>query len=155
MSMFGVVLFNPEIAPNTGNIMRLCANTNCYLRIIEPMGFDINEKSLRRAGMDYIKEVNIKIFKNIDDFLTTKEFSRYFLVTKYGKKKYNEFKYINGDCFIFGSESKGLTHDVFKKFKYSEKISIPMASKSRSINLANAVAICIYESLRQNKFQFL
>ena len=107
------------------------------------IGFDINEKSLRRAGLDYIKNVDIKIFENIDDFLTTNEYKRYLLVTKYGHKSYESLNYSKGDCFIFGSESKGLSHEVFKKFKCSEKISIPMASKSISINLANSVAICI------------
>ena len=155
MSAFGIVLFNPEIAPNTGNIIRLCANTKCKLSMIKPIGFDINEKSLRRAGLDYIKNVDIKIFENIDDFIAINEYNRYLLVTKYGHKSYESLNYSKGDCFIFGSESKGLSHEVFKKFKCSEKISIPMASKSRSINLANSVAICIYEALRQNKFQFL
>ncbi len=155
MSVFGIVLFNPEIPPNTGNIMRLCANTGCNLRIIKPMGFEINQKSLRRAGMDYMKNVDIKVFENINHFVASNEYERYFLVSKYGKISYEKLNYKKGDCFIFGSESKGLSYDVLKKFKDSEKIYIPMTSESRSLNLANSVSICIYEALRQNKFQFL
>ena len=86
MHLFGVVLFNPEIPPNTGNIIRLCANTGCCLHLIKPMGFSLNEKSLRRAGMDYIKNVKISIHENIFDFLKKDLFSRYFIVTKYGKE---------------------------------------------------------------------
>ena len=155
MSVFGIVLFNPEIPPNTGNVMRLCANTRCSLRIIKPMGFEINEKSLRRAGMDYIQNVDTKIFENIDDFIISNEYKRYFLVTKYGKISYEKLDYQKGDCFIFGSESQGLSHEIFKKFKKSEKIYIPMAGKSRSLNLSNSVAICVYEALKQNEFQDL
>ena len=90
MHSFGIVLFNPEIPPNTGNIIRLCANTGCCLHLIEPMGFSLNEKSLRRAGMDYVKDVKISIHENIFDFLNKDLFSRYFIVTKYGKQTYTK-----------------------------------------------------------------
>ncbi len=155
MSTFGIVLFNPEIPPNTGNIMRLCANTSSSLHIIRPMGFDINEKSLRRAGMDYLKNIRISIHENISDFLNKSSFTRYFMVSKYGQYNYAEIKYKQNDCFIFGSESNGLPEKIVKKFKNSKKISIPMTPESRSLNLANSVSIIIYEALRQNKFQFL
>ncbi len=155
MPTFGIVLFNPEIPPNTGNIMRLCVNTGCSLHIIKPIGFEINEKAVRRAGMDYIKEIKTSIYDNIDDFLIANNFSRYFLVSKYGEKSYEKYKYKIGDCFIFGSESKGLSNEILKKFENSPRIFIPMTKKSRSLNLANAVSVCIYEALRQNKFQFL
>ena len=155
MHSFGIVLFNPEIPPNTGNIIRLCANTGCCLHLIKPMGFSLNEKSLRRAGMDYVKDVKISIHENIFDFLNKDLFSRYFIVTKYGKQTYTKKKYFKNDCFIFGSESKGIPKHILNEFENSKKISIPMIYGSRSLNLANSVSIVIYEALRQNKFQFL
>tara|TARA_B100001989_G_scaffold63762_1_gene43015 strand:- start:219 stop:686 length:468 start_codon:yes stop_codon:yes gene_type:complete len=155
MNSFGIVLFNPEIPPNTGNIIRLCANTGCCLHLIEPMGFSLNEKSLRRAGMDYVKDVKISIHENIFDFLNKNLFGRYFIVTKYGKEDYTNIKYFKNDCFIFGSESKGIPKNILNEFENSKKISIPMICGSRSLNLSNSVSIVIYEALRQNKFQFL
>ena len=155
MHSFGIVLFNPEIPPNTGNIIRLCANTGCCLHLIEPMGFSLNEKSLRRAGMDYVKDVKISIYENIFDFLNKDLFRRYFIVTKYGKEAYTKIKYFKNDCFIFGSESKGIPEPILNEFENSKKISIPMIQGSRSLNLSNSVSIVVYEALRQNKFQFL
>ena len=155
MHSFGIVLLNPEIPPNTGNIIRLCANTGCCLHLIKPMGFSLNEKSLRRAGMDYIKNVKISIHENIFDLLDKDLFNKYFIVTKYGKSTYTEHKYFKNDCFIFGSESKGIPTNILKRFENSKKISIPMIFGSRSLNLANSVSVVIYEALRQNKFQFL
>ncbi len=155
MHLFGVVLFNPEIPPNTGNIIRLCANSGCCLHLIKPMGFSLTEKSLRRAGMDYVKNVNISVHENIFDLINKGLFKRYFIVTKYGEKSYTDIKYLKNDCFIFGSESKGIPINILKEFENSNKISIPMINGSRSLNLANSVSIVIYEALRQNKFQFL
>ena len=155
MHLFGIVLFNPEIPPNTGNIIRLCANTGCCLHLVKPLGFSLNEKSLRRAGMDYVKNVKISVHENIFDLINKGLFKRYFIVTKYGEKAYTEKKYFNNDCFIFGSESKGIPKNILKEFENSNKISIPMIDGSRSLNLANSVSIVIYEALRQNKFQFL
>ena len=155
MHSIGIVLFNPEIPPNTGNIIRLCSNTGCSLHLIKPMGFNLNEKSLRRAGMDYVKDVKISIYENIFDFLNKDLFRRYFIVTKYGKEAYTNRKYFKNDCFIFGSESKGIPKNILNEFESSEKISIPMLCGSRSLNLSNSVSIVVYEALRQNKFQFL
>ena len=155
MHSFGIVLFNPEIPPNTGNIIRLCSNTGCSLHLIKPMGFNLNEKSLRRAGMDYVKDVKISIYENIFDFLNKDLFRRYFIVTKYGKEAYTNIKYFKNDCFIFGSESKGIPKNILNEFENSKKISIPMIQGSRSLNLSNSVSIVVYEALRQNKFQFL
>ena len=155
MHLFGVVLFNPEIPPNTGNIIRLCANSGCCLHLIKPMGFSLTEKSLRRAGMDYVKNVKISVHENIFDLINKGLFKRYFIVTKYGEKSYTDIKYLKNDCFIFGSESKGIPINILKEFENSKKISIPMIYGSRSLNLANSVSIVIYEALRQNKFQFL
>ena len=155
MHSFGIVLFNPEIPPNTGNIIRLCSNTGCSLHLIKPIGFNLNEKSLRRAGMDYVKDVKISIYENIFDFLNNDLFRRYFIVTKYGKEAYTNIKYFKNDCFIFGSESKGIPKHILNEFENSKKILIPMIQGSRSLNLSNSVSIVVYEALRQNKFQFL
>ena len=155
MTSFGIVLFNPEIPPNTGNIMRLCSNTGFSLHIIKPMGFDISDKSLKRAGMDYLKNVKTSIYDNISEFLILDLFERYFLVSKYGEINYSQIKFKKNDCFVFGSESSGLPEKIIKKFMNSKKIFIPMIKGSRSLNLANAVSIITYEALRQNKFQFL
>ena len=103
MHLIGIVLFNPEIPPNTGNIIRLCSNTGCSLHLIKPMGFNLNEKSLRRAGMDYVKDVKISIYENIFDFLNKDLFRRYFIVTKYGKEAYTNIKYFKNTHNILRS----------------------------------------------------
>ena len=150
--MFHIVLFNPQIPPNTGNIIRLCSNTNSKIHLIEPLGFSVNIKSMRRAGLDYIKNVKVKTYKNIDDFLIQTDFRVVYLVTKFGNINYAKVNYNIGDCFIFGSEVSGLSDEIFKKLSRSKKIFIPMTPKNRSINLANAVAICLFEAWRQNDF---
>ena len=154
MPIFNIVLLNPQIPPNTGNIMRLCMNTNNKLHIIKPMGFDINEKSLRRAGLDYIKSTEIIIYENFEHFIEINNQERFFIVTKFGDKKYTDLNYKKGDFFIFGSESNGIPKLILEKFKNSSKIFIPMAPKNRCLNLSNAVSIVIYEAARQNDFMF-
>ena len=150
--MFNIVLFNPQIPPNTGNVIRLCSNTNSKIHLIKPLGFSINMKSMRRAGLDYIKNVQVKTYKDIDDFLIKTDFKTTHLVTKFGDINYTKVNYKKGDCFIFGSEISGLSEDVYKKLSKSKRIFIPMVPENRSINLANAVAICIFEAWRQNNF---
>ena len=135
MNPYSVVLVNPEIPPNTGNIMRLCANTNCGMHIIKPLGFELDHKSVKRAGMDYLKNIRVTSYENIYEFKKKNNFKRFFLVSKYGKKNYAEIAYKPGDYFIFGSESKGLSRSTLELFKDCEKIFIPMANDSRSINL--------------------
>ena len=109
-------------------------------------------KSMRRAGLDYIKNVEVKTYKDIDDFLIKTDFKTTHLVTKFGDINYTKVNYKKGDCFIFGSEISGLSEEVYKKLSKSKKIFIPMIPENRSINLANAVAICIFEAWRQNNF---
>ena len=149
---FQIVLFNPQIPPNTGNIFRLCANTGSKLHIIKPIGFKIDEKSLRRAGLDYYRNVDLKVYESLDEFLKFNTFSNLFLITKYGKKGYDEVKYARNDFFMFGSEINGLSEEVYKKLSGSLKIYIPMIPGNRSLNLANAVSICIYEAWKQINF---
>ena len=149
---FNIVLFNPQIPPNTGNILRLCANTGTKLHIIKPIGFDLSEKSLRRAGLDYYKNVDLSIYDCLDQFLENNKFKNLFLVTKFGKKRYDKVEYKRNDFFMFGSEINGLSEEVYTKLKDSVKIYIPMILGNRSINLANAVSVCVYEAWKQINF---
>ena len=150
--MFNIILFNPEIPPNTGNIIRLCANTGSMLHLIKPLGFEIDEKSMRRAGLDYKKRMNMKVYNNFEEFISLNTLKRIFLVTKYGKIRYDKIKYEIGDSFMFGSESRGISTAVYKRLSSSKKIFLPMFPDNRSLNLANVVSICIFEAWRQNNF---
>ena len=149
---FQVVLFNPQIPPNTGNILRICANTGSNLHIIKPIGFSLNEKSMRRAGLDYYSSVKMHVYDNLNDFLSKNNFNNIYLITKFGKKRYDEVNYKRNDYLMFGSEINGLSEEVYEKLKKSTRIFIPMFPENRSINLANAVSICVYEAWKQINF---
>tara|TARA_B100000989_G_C19480286_1_gene444811 strand:- start:726 stop:1193 length:468 start_codon:yes stop_codon:yes gene_type:complete len=151
---FNIILFRPKIPSNTGNIIRLCSNTNSNLYIIEPINFKLDHKSLIRAGLDYHDQVNIEKFIDVKSCLQKIGKTNLYLITKFGKKKYSDFNFQKGDSFLFGSESNGIKDLVLSKKYYKEKIFIPMASNNRSLNLSNAVSVCIYEALKQNKFNF-
>ena len=153
--MFNIVLFQPKIPPNTGNIIRLCKNTGSKLHLIKPLGFDISEKSVKRAGMDYFEFKNISIYENFEEFIIKRDDKKIFLITKFGKISYEKVKYNFGDYLIFGSEDNGLPNQIYNRLNNSPKIFIPMMPKNRSLNLSNAVSICIYEAWRQNKFNIL
>lgn len=149
--MFNVILFNPQIPPNTGNIIRLCSNTNTKLFIIEPIGFEISDKSLKRAGLDYHKDVEIKIFETLRECCDFIKFGNFFFITKFGNKNYCDINFKKGDSLIFGSEISGIPDSVFEDFTFP-KLMIPIKDISRSLNLSNSVSIVLYEALRQNKF---
>ena len=149
---FQVVLFNPQIPPNTGNVLRICANTGSNLHIIKPIGFSLNDKSMRRAGLDYYSSVKMYVYDNLNDFLSKNNFKNIYLITKFGKKRYDEVNYKRNDYLMFGSEINGLSEEVYKKLNKSTRIFIPMYPKNRSINLANAVSICVYEAWKQINF---
>jgi len=156
--MFNIALYEPEIPPNTGNIMRLCANTGCNLHLIHPLGFDLEEKKLRRAGMDYRDMATIKEHQNFDEFL---EFIKlqgkkniYALTTK-GKCGYSEAQFKKDDILLFGPETRGLPDEVLSSLAESQKLRLPMLADSRSLNLSNTVAIVTYEALRQQGFEGL
>ena len=149
---FQVVLFNPQIPPNTGNILRICANTGSNLHIIKPIGFSLNEKSMRRAGLDYYSSVKMYVYDNLNDFLSKNNFNNIYLITKFGKKRYDEVNYERNDYLMFGSEINGLSEEVYEKLNKSTRIFIPMFPENRSINLANAVSICVYEAWKQINF---
>jgi len=150
--MFNVVLHAPEIPPNTGNIIRLCSNTGAKLHIIEPIGFDLNEKSLRRANLDYRLNSEIKIYSDVDSFISKNTDKKMFIVTKFGKSRYDSIAYNYGDYLIFGSESSGIPKESLDKFVLAKTVFLPMFPNNRSVNLANAVSICVYEAWRQNNF---
>lgn len=145
-----IVLYSPQIPPNTGNILRLCSNTRSKLHLIKPLGFNIDDKSLKRAGLDY--KVSYEIYEEFNDYIKLQDNTKKkFFITKFGDKNYSEQKFGEGDSLIFGSEINGLPQSLLLKNKFT-KLFIPMAKKSRSLNLSNAVAICLYEALRQNHF---
>lgn len=148
--MIHVVLFEPEIPQNTGNIMRTCMASNCHLHLIEPLGFSLDEKHLRRSGMDYRKELDYKIYPNWQDFCMKNQ-GDFFYITRYGQKSPTQFDYkeCKEDIYlIFGKESTGIPKEILREHK--EKCArLPMVANARSLNLSNCVAICVYEVLRQ------
>ena len=147
--MYNVVLFEPEIPPNTGNIIRLCASTGCSLHLIEPLGFNMTNKELRRAGLDYREFAKVQVYPNLDTYLVGRDANRVFAASTKGKSLYASCSFRTGDTFIFGPETRGLSENVRKSFKV---IRIPMLKQTRSLNLSNAVAIVVYEALRQQGF---
>jgi tRNA (cytidine/uridine-2'-O-)-methyltransferase len=150
--MFNVVLYQPEIPPNTGNIMRLCANSGFHLHLIKPLGFSLSDKHLKRANLDYILPSSIQIYENFIDYLhTNSSNSLYFCSTK-ADISYAEHSYQKNDHFIFGPETRGLPQAMLDQYPTSQKIRIPMKANSRSLNLSNAVAIILYEAWRQHGF---
>ena len=147
--MFNIILFQPEIPPNTGNIIRLCANTGCSLHLIEPLGFHLTDKHLRRAGLDHIHNIQIKRYDSLTQYLETVDTSRVFLCTTKASQIYTSVSFKPQDSFVFGSETKGLPNEILNNFSDKQKIKIPMISQSRSLNLSNAVAVIVYEGWRQ------
>ncbi len=146
---FNIVLYEPEIPHNTGNIARLCACTGANLYLVGKLGFSLSDKYLKRAGLDYWNSVNIKKYDNLDDLLS--EFSNsvfYYLTTK-SKKLYTDRNFKEGDFFVFGPETRGLPESLLKKYS-DNAITIPMADGQRSLNLSNSAAIVLYEAIRQN-----
>ena len=153
--MFHIILYNPEIPPNTGNIMRLAANTGTQLHLIRPLGFNLSNNSLKRAGLDYKKDADFFLHDSFDLCLNSIKFNEIYAFTKFAKKTFTKIKFERNDCFLFGSETSGLPDNILDKIKVTNKLRIPMIMNSRSLNLSNSVAITVYEGLRQNKFENL
>ena len=153
--MFHIILNNPEIPPNTGNIMRLAANTGTQLHLIRPLGFNLSNNSLKRAGLDYKKDADFFLHDSFDLCLNSIKFNEIYAFTKFAKKTFTKIKFKRNDCFLFGSETSGLPDNILDKIKVTNKLRIPMIMNSRSLNLSNSVAITVYEGLRQNKFENL
>ena len=148
--MFHIILFEPEIPPNAGNIIRLSVNTGCQLHFIEPLGFSLDEKSFKRAGMDYMKRKDIKVWNSLDECIDNLDLNNIYSISTKGKILYTKVDYSNNDAFIFGPESRGLPKKIRESF---QSIYIPMKSEGRSLNLANAVSIIIYEAWRSIDFE--
>ena len=150
--MLNIVLFEPEIPPNTGNIIRLCANTGFHLHLIEPLGFSLEEKQLRRAGLDYGDLARVKRWKSLQHYLQVFDHDTVYAFTTKATTCYDSVKYRAGDSLLFGPETRGLPADVLDTFTEQSKVRLPMQPQSRSLNLSNVVAIASYEAWRQNNF---
>lgn len=150
--MFNIVLFEPEIPPNTGNVIRLCANTGCALHLIEPLGFDLDDKKLRRAGLDYREFADLQVHPDLDSFLQQAAPSRLFAITTRGATSYHRADFEAGDAILFGPETRGLPQAVLETLPATQRLRIPMQPQSRSLNLSNAVTLVVYEGLRQLEF---
>jgi tRNA (cytidine/uridine-2'-O-)-methyltransferase len=150
--MFHVVLFEPEIPPNTGNVIRLCANSGATLHLVKPLGFGLDDKSLRRSGLDYHDLAEVKVHENLDECLRDLAAARLFAVETGGRHRYSDLNYRAGDAFLFGPETRGLPNAVLDRVGREASVSIPMRERSRSVNLSNAVALVVYEAWRQIGF---
>jgi tRNA (cytidine/uridine-2'-O-)-methyltransferase len=149
--LFHVILYEPEIPPNTGNVIRLCANTGCVLHLVGPLGFEIDRRSVRRAGLDYAELADVQSHPNLQACLKRLPGSRLFAVET-GGGNYADSRYSPGDALLFGPETRGLPADVIDAIPLSQRVSIPMQSGNRSLNLSNAVAVVVYEAWRQCGF---
>ena len=149
---FHIVLYQPEIPPNTGNIIRLCANTGVQLHLIHPMGFAMDEKALRRAGLDYREWASVKEYADIAEFFALQKPARLFACTTKASQRYTDVVFRPGDYLLFGPESRGLPMNFLNTMVEEYKLRIPMQRHSRSLNLSNAVAVIVYEALRQIGF---
>ena len=150
--MFHVVLYEPEIPPNTGNIIRLCANTGCQLHLIEPLGFAMDDKQLQRAGLDYHDYADVKRYPDFDNFLTQLKPVRIFGFSTRGQRRYSDARYTSGDALLFGPETRGLPQTLLNALAPECRLRLPMAANNRSLNLSNTVAIAVYEAWRQHDF---
>ena len=150
--MFHIVLVEPQIPPNTGNIIRLCANTGCQLHLIEPLGFDLSEKQLRRAGLDYVDLAAVTVWENWQSFLQSRTVARWVTLSTRHTKPYSEFAFESGDGLVFGSEGKGLADEIRGSKDQAGKLNLPMRANNRSLNLSNTVAVVVYEAWRQCDF---
>jgi len=150
--MFDIILYQPEIPPNTGNIIRLCANTGSRLHLIEPLGFTLEDKQLVRAGLDYHEFATLQVHKKLQDCLTAFDPERVFALTTKGSQDFHQVQYTSGDAFLFGPESRGLPAEVLGRFDASQRLRLPMLPDNRSLNLSNTVAVVVYEAWRQCGF---
>ncbi|MBJ7554958.1 tRNA (uridine(34)/cytosine(34)/5-carboxymethylaminomethyluridine(34)-2'-O)-methyltransferase TrmL [Marinomonas spartinae] len=147
--MLHIVLYQPEIPPNTGNVIRLCANTGYQLHLIEPLGFDLEDKKLRRAGLDYHEFANLKRYANFDDFLAQNTIGTIYALTTKGSHTHSEAKFKANDVLVFGPETRGLPAAFIEALPPTQRLRLPMQANSRSLNLSNTVAVMVYESWRQ------
>jgi tRNA (cytidine/uridine-2'-O-)-methyltransferase len=147
--MFHIILYQPEIPPNTGNIIRLCANTGSQLHLIEPLGFTLEDKQLVRAGLDYHEFATLQVHKTVQDCLAAFDPARVFALTTKGSHGFHQVQYRSGDAFLLGPESRGLPAEVLGQFDSGQRLRLPMLPGNRSMNLSNTVAVVVYEAWRQ------
>ena len=151
--MFHVVLYQPEIPPNTGNIMRLCVNTGTHLHLIEPLGFKLEDTALRRAGLDYREWAEVRTHQSFEAYMNDMKPSRVFAFTTRARRLYTETLYKDNDALLFGPETRGLPPSLLDSLPEEQHLRLPLVPGNRSLNLSNAVAIVVYEAWRQQGFQ--
>jgi tRNA (cytidine/uridine-2'-O-)-methyltransferase len=151
-TMLHVILFRPQIPPNTGNIIRLCANSGCVLHLVRPLGFDLQARAVRRAGLDYDELASVRVHAGLAACLDELQGARVFSVETGATRLYTEVAFEPGDALVFGSETSGLPVRVLQRIPAGQQLTIPMRPGNRSINLSNAVALVVYEAWRQNGF---
>jgi tRNA (cytidine/uridine-2'-O-)-methyltransferase len=151
--MFHIVLFEPEIPPNTGNIIRLCANTGAHLHLVKPLGFTLEDKQLKRAGLDYHEFSTLKVHENWIACKTALAGKRLFAITTKGSTRHSDIAFKADDVFVFGPETRGLPDEIRNTFPPERRVRLPMLAESRSLNLSNSVAILLYEAWRQIGFE--
>lgn len=150
--MFSLILYEPEIPPNTGNIIRLCANTGVSLHLIEPLGFELDEPRLKRAGLDYSEFARVATYASLDECLETLQRPRVFALSTRGQTRHDLPRYEKGDAFLFGPETRGLPQVTLDALPAGQRLRLPMQQNSRSLNLSNSAAIVVYEAWRQLDF---
>ena len=150
--MFSVILYEPEIPPNTGNVIRLCANTGARLHLVEPLGFDLEEKKLRRAGLDYREFVALRTHASLDACLAALDWPRLFALSTRNPTRYDQAMFREGDALLFGPETRGLPGEVLESLPPEQRLRLPMRRDNRSLNLSNAVAVTVFEAWRQLGF---
>ncbi|MCB1801554.1 MAG: tRNA (uridine(34)/cytosine(34)/5-carboxymethylaminomethyluridine(34)-2'-O)-methyltransferase TrmL [Gammaproteobacteria bacterium] len=150
--MFHVVLYQPEIPPNTGNIIRLCANTGSTLHLVHPLGFAFEDKRLRRAGLDYREFAQVQQHDDFDAFIAAVAPARWFALSTRGRQRYDQVGYAAGDAFVFGPETRGLPQAMLDGLPPERRLRLPMQAGQRSLNLSNTVAVMVFEAWRQNRF---
>lgn len=150
--MFKIILYEPEIPPNTGNIIRLAANTGAALHLVKPLGFELDEPRLKRAGLDYREFADIATHENLDSCLEALDQPRLYALSTRNATAYSDVRYEAGDAFLFGPETRGLPQDVLDALPQERRLRLPMRAGNRSLNLSNAVAVVIYEAWRQLEF---
>jgi len=150
--VFHVVLYQPEIPPNTGNVIRLCANAGAQLHLVQPLGFSLDERSLRRAGLDYAELTPVSTWASLGQCLSSLGSARWFAITRKAATRYDAVKFCAGDALVFGPETRGLPDEVIGLCAPERRLAIPMRPGNRSLNLSNAVAVVVYEAWRQSGF---
>lgn len=151
-AMFDIVLYQPEIPPNTGNVIRLSANTGCRLHLVKPLGFELSDKQMRRAGLDYHEYAEMQVHDTWDELKAALAGRRLFAFTTKAAADFSQTRFQPGDVFVFGPETRGLPPDILDKFPPERRLRLPMLPGQRSLNLSNTVAVAVYEAWRQNGF---